>query len=134
VLGTPIGEITHKADRLVREYGTRNADKLAEELGIVVIERPFKRQKGIYTVIERNRFVFLKSDLHPVQRSIVLLHEIGHDQNHREVLEYASQGFDICQIAQALHSDINLVALKAAELRNRGYQMRMQEWRSDFLR
>jgi Zn-dependent peptidase ImmA (M78 family) len=32
---------------------------------------------------ERNRFVFLKQDLHPVMRSIVLLHEIGHDQHHR---------------------------------------------------
>ena len=32
----------------------------------------------------RNRFIFLKNDLHPVMENIVLLHEIGHDLLHRE--------------------------------------------------
>lgn len=71
------------AERLVRRYGTRSPERLAEELGIVIMPRGFKRQKGVYKVIERSRYIFIKDDLHPVMRSIVLLHEIGHDQLHR---------------------------------------------------
>ena len=161
-----------QADRLVRKYGTRNADRLASELGIIVVPRNFVRQKGVYKVIERHRYVFLKSDLHPVMRSIVLLHEIGHDTLHRkesvaaggfqefnifdmrdrrmeyeanvfaaqvslpddEVLDYIYQGYDIGQIARLMHSDINLVALKADSLIMQGHRLRPQEYGRDFLK
>ena len=77
-------EAIEQANRLVRRYGTRDADRLAFELGIIVVPRNFVRQKGVYKVIERNRYVFIKNDLHPVMHSIVLLHEIGHDTLHRK--------------------------------------------------
>ena len=32
----------------------------------------------------RNRFMFIKDNLHPVMEKIVLLHELGHDSLHRE--------------------------------------------------
>lgn len=32
----------------------------------------------------RNRFMFIKDNLHPVMKNIVLLHELGHDTLHRE--------------------------------------------------
>ena len=32
----------------------------------------------------RNRFMFIKDNLHPVMENIVLLHELGHDTLHRE--------------------------------------------------
>lgn len=32
----------------------------------------------------RNRFMFVKEDLHPVMENIVLLHELGHDSLHRD--------------------------------------------------
>jgi len=73
-----------KAKKIVREYGERNADRLARDLGIIVLPRPFKHQKGAYKIIERNRFVFIKEDLEPIMRAIVLLHEIGHDALHRK--------------------------------------------------
>ena len=38
------------------------------------------------------------------------------------------------QIARAMDSDINLVALKVAELNRQGYSFRGQEFRSDFLK
>lgn len=38
------------------------------------------------------------------------------------------------QIASAMHTDINLVALKIAHLNELGYDLRPQEHRSDFLR
>ena len=115
---------------------------------------PFNEQRGAYKVLMRNRFIFVKNDLHPVMENIVLLHELGHDALHREeatkvggfkefeifnmrdnrmeyeanlfaaqislpdddFLELAERGYDTQQIARTLHSDINLVALKADTL------------------
>ena len=52
-----------------------------------------------------------------------------------EVLDYIySYGYTIEQIATAMSSDINLVALKVAELNCRGHNLRDQEHRSDFLK
>lgn len=45
---------------------------------------PFSKQRGAYKVIMRNRFMFIKDNLHPVMENIVLLHELGHDTLHRE--------------------------------------------------
>ena len=50
-------EAVRTAVRLVRKYGTRNADHLAEALGLIVMPRAFKHQKGVYKVIERNRYI-----------------------------------------------------------------------------
>lgn len=72
-------EAIEQANKLVKKYRTRNADLLASELGIIVVPRNFVKQKEIYKIIERNRYVFIKNDLHPVIHSTVLLHEIGHD-------------------------------------------------------
>lgn len=120
----------------------------------------------------RNRFMFVKEDLHPVMENIVLLHELGHDSLHRDeatkaggfkefnifdirdsrmeyeanifatqialpdddFLELAEQGYDVQQIASAMHSDVNLVALKADTLISQGYRLRPQEHRNDFLK
>ena len=57
-----------KANKLVKKYGTRNADRLANELGVIVKPLNFTKQKGVYKVIERNRFIFIKSDLDPVMQ------------------------------------------------------------------
>ncbi len=51
-----------------------------------------------------------------------------------DVWECVYNGYDIAATARALHSDINLVALKIAELNRRGYQLREQEYRNKFLR
>lgn len=51
-----------------------------------------------------------------------------------EVLDYIYTGYDVGQIALAMRSDINLVALKVAELNTRGYRFREQEHRNDFLK
>lgn len=160
------------ADRIYKLYETRNPDKLARYLNITVLPRPFKTQKGAYKVIERNSFIFIKNDLHPVMRSIVMLHEIGHHVQHRDqaialggfqefvifdmrdnIMEYEAnmftaqlsmddddvldliyKGFGVGQIARAMNSDINLVALKVAALNKSGYQFREQEHNNKFLK
>jgi len=77
-------EIINKADTIVRMCGTRDPRKIAREIGIEIFDRPFSVQKGAYTVLLKNRYIFLKEDLHPVMENIVLWHEIGHDQFHRD--------------------------------------------------
>lgn len=76
-------EIVRIADDIYRTYGTRDPFKLAGALGIHVMFRSFKSQRGAYKVLLRNRFVFLKEDLPEVMQRIVLMHEIGHDILHR---------------------------------------------------
>lgn len=77
-------EIVQKANQIVKMCGTRDPHKLAKELGVEVMYYPFNRQRGAYKVIMRNRFIFIKENLHPVMENIVLLHELGHDTLHRE--------------------------------------------------
>ena len=79
--------IIRRADALVRSTGTRDPERIAEALGIIVKDVNFEKQKGLYKVILRNRFIFIKSDLSEVMRRIVLLHEIGHDQLHRHLAD-----------------------------------------------
>ncbi len=77
-------EIVQTANRLVDTLGTRDPHRIARELGIEVVPVDFKRQRGAYKVLMRNRFIFIKNDLHPVMECIVMLHEIGHDVLHRK--------------------------------------------------
>lgn len=165
-------KIVQTANNLVRDLGTRDPHKIARELGIEIIPMNYKRQRGAYKVLLRNRFIFIKNDLHPVMENIVLLHEIGHDVLHRkeavkaggfkefnifnmqesrmeyeanvfvsqvslvdeEILEYIRYGYDIQQIARAMHSDTNLVALKTDALIAQGYCLRHQDYENRFLK
>ena len=77
-------EIVQTANRLVDTFGTRDPHRIAQALGIEVISVDFKRQRGAYKVLMRNRFIFIKNDLDPVMERAVMLHEIGHDVLHRK--------------------------------------------------
>lgn len=165
-------EIVRKANQIVKLCGTRDPRRIADELGIEIMYCPFKSQKGAYKVIMRNRFMFVKENLHPVMENIVLLHELGHDSLHRDeatkaggfkefnifdirnsrmeyeanifatqivlpdddFLELAEQGYNVQQIARTMHSDVNLVALKADTLISQGYRLRPQEYKNRFLK
>lgn len=49
-----------------------------------------------------------------------------------EVKEYIYQGFNVSQIARAMNSDINLVALKVSDYINQGLPFREQEYKNKF--
>ena len=51
-----------------------------------------------------------------------------------DFIELAERGYDTQQIARALSSDINLVAIKGDLLRSQGYQFNHQDHRNDFLK
>lgn len=168
----PVVTIIKKADMLIKKCGTRDPYQITKDLGIKIVLCNFAKQRGAYKVIMQNRFIFLNQNLSPIEKRIVLFHELGHDALHRreavdvggfqefeifnmadkrmeyeanvfaaqleldddEFLEYSKRGYDIQQIASAMNSDINLIALKADTLILQGYRLRPQEHRNDFLK
>ena len=51
-----------------------------------------------------------------------------------DFLELVEHGYDVQQIADAMYSDVNLVALKADTLISQVYRLRSQKYKNDFLR
>ena len=161
--------IINRANILVERFGTRNPERLAKYLGLVIMERPFKKQKGAYKYMKRTGYIFLKENLPEPMRSIVLLHEIGHHLLHRkqaevfqefnlfdmarepmeyeanlfasqvmlpdeDVVKFIFQGYTAGEIAESMNSDINLVAMKVADLSRRGYAFRVPDHKRNFLK
>ena len=163
--------IIKAANNIIKKCGTRDPNKITKDLNIIIVPHYFKKQRGAYKVIQKNRFIFINTELDPIMEQIVLFHEIGHDILHRdkavtgsfqefnifdmrnnrteyeanvfaaqlalpddEILEYIHYGYDIEQIARAMNSDINLVALKVDILISQGYNLRPQEHKNDFLK
>ena len=165
-------QLSEAGERLVRRCGTRDPFEMARQLGVEVLFCPdFGSMKGMYRVIQRNRFIFLNDGLTPQMQRIVCAHELGHDQLHRNlakdgalrefmlydmstrpeyeanivaaeilldtdaVLDYVYRcGYTTEQIARAMETDINLVALKVAHLIEAGFALNPGEYRGDFLK
>ena len=78
--------IYKQADDLVRQCGTRNSEKIAQELGIwIYYEDSFKNLLGMYTFRWNHRLMFLNSRLDGYLKQMVIAHELGHDQQHRNI-------------------------------------------------
>ena len=79
------GNIVRRAQSLVKRCGTRDPFEIAEHLGVEILTvGSLKQLKGFYSVIKRNRFIFLNAKNSPQMNRIVCAHELGHDQLHRE--------------------------------------------------
>ena len=50
----------------------------------------------------------------------------------KETMDYVYQGYDVSQIARAMNSDINLVALKVSSYIKDGMPFREQEYKNKF--
>ncbi len=76
--------ITERANCLIEKHQTRNPFDIAVSLGIQIIySDELNRLKGLYRVIKRNRFIILNGKNPASINTIVMAHEIGHDQFHR---------------------------------------------------
>ena len=103
-------------NRLIKKCGTRDPYRVAEELGINILYRDFKKQRGAYKVILKNRFIFLQNGLHPVIEQIVLWHEIGHDMLHRQeaALTGGFQEFNIFDMREnRMEYEVNIFAAQS---------------------
>lgn len=75
--------IRARVRHLVQKYGTRNPERLAKELGIVVTKQEFSpRTKGFFIRILRQKFIVVNSILDWPSQQIVLAHELGHALLH----------------------------------------------------
>lgn len=85
--------IYKKANDLVKQCGTRDPQKIASELGIWTYDADdFRDLLGMYTFRWNHRLVFLNSRLDHYTRKMVLAHEIGHDQQHRDLAKATDNG------------------------------------------
>lgn len=74
-----------KAETLRKRFKTSDPFEIAKGLGIEIrYVESFQKLKGMYTVIARNRFIFLSSRNTEEINRIVCAHELGHDQLHRK--------------------------------------------------
>lgn len=79
-------EIFKQADNLVRQCGTRNAEQIAKELGIwIYYEDSFDDLLGMYTFRWNHRLMFLNPRIDGQLKEMVIAHELGHDQRHRDI-------------------------------------------------
>ena len=90
-------QISKIAERIVLECGSREPELMVKRMGINIIPCNFTVQKGAYKVILRERFIFINTNLSPVMKRIVLLHELGHDSLHRTEAQNGTsfQEFDL---------------------------------------
>ena len=80
--------IQEKCQALVKKYHTRDPFVLADELGVIVkYSSRLRDLKGMYTVVKRSRFIFLNANMDENMTRIVLAHELGHDQLHRNLTQ-----------------------------------------------
>lgn len=80
--------VYHKAMNLVHKAGTRDAIRIAENLGIhVFFNDSYTNLLGMYCYKQRNRFIFLNGRLDEIWLPMVAAHELGHDMLHREIAQ-----------------------------------------------
>lgn len=99
----------------------------AHELGHDQLHRQLAKGNAL------QEFMLYDMTTKPEYEANIVASEILLDND--ELLEYVFRyGYTSEQIARAMHTDINLVALKIAHLAETGYDLRRIEHRSDFLK
>lgn len=76
-------DIYRLVERIKRKYRTEDPYEIAEICGVEVISRKFDTMKGMYTVSEKNPYIFLNEELDEHMERVVLFHELGHHFMHR---------------------------------------------------
>ena len=101
-----------KAARL-RKLADGSSDllALAKSIGIEVhFEDSYKNLLGMYCVVLRNRFIFLSNRLDEFWLPMVLAHEIGHDQLHRELAGTGLCEFELFNMRSGTEYEANAFA------------------------
>jgi Zn-dependent peptidase ImmA (M78 family) len=76
--------IHEAARRLVQYCQSRDPFHIARSIGVKVrFENGFTALKGMYTVIESKRYMFINANLRRRVQAVVCAHELGHDALHR---------------------------------------------------
>ena len=106
--------IYQKANALVRQTGTRDAEKIAKEIGIWIYNEPsFDALLGMYTFRWNHRLIFLNPRMDHYLRQMVIAHELGHDSEHRERAKASADGlkeFTLFQMKDTTEYEANAFA------------------------
>ncbi|MDR3186102.1 MAG: ImmA/IrrE family metallo-endopeptidase [Christensenellaceae bacterium] len=104
-------KIYSKANKLVRQFGTRDPAIISKELGIMVKYGDFGSLLGMYTYAWRHRIILLSNQVDNQLLSVVHAHELGHDQLHRAVAkESAFHEFALFDIRSRMEYEANSFA------------------------
>ena len=83
--------ILNTAAGALDRHGTRDPFVIALGSGAKVYLRDdFKLLKGMYSIVNGNRCIFINSNLPEHTQRIICAHELGHDALHREFAESAA--------------------------------------------
>jgi Zn-dependent peptidase ImmA (M78 family) len=66
----------------MKKFNTNDPFEIAEQLGVVVLFKPFIKIKGCYKLIQRRKVIFINSLLDYYERRVVCAHELGHAIMH----------------------------------------------------
>lgn len=72
-------------DALRKKHGTSDPIELIDALGIHFGYTSASQLKGYYVVQNRERFICVNKKLRKHEQRVVAAHELGHDQQHREI-------------------------------------------------
>lgn len=101
----------YQAARKVQPSAGHDMLALAEELGIhVEFADDYKDLLGMYFNKWHHRFIFLNSRLDEDWLPMVLAHEIGHDQLHRELAKTGLQEFELFRMNSRTEYEANAFA------------------------
>lgn len=78
--------IKQVADELTENSGTRDPRAIAEDLRLLVYERPdFEELLGMYAVLNDIGCIFINANLNERLTRLVFAHELGHDRLHHDL-------------------------------------------------
>ena len=102
----------NRAREIIRQVGRRDMHCIARELNIhVLYNENFTKLLGMYFYQWRNRFIILNGNLDDVWQRMVLAHEIGHDQMHRELAKQQQmQEFELFRLNSRTEYEANAFA------------------------
>ena len=90
-------KIYRQAKSLIRRCGTRDPEQIVKCLGIMLLyEDSFTNLLGMYTYRWKTRIMVLNPNLDDPLKKMVLAHELGHDQCHRDM---ARKGLPLQEIS-----------------------------------
>ena len=89
----------------------RDVHEIADGLGIdVLYEDDYHDLLGMYYANWGHRFIFLNNRLDDIWQRMVLAHEIGHDQLHRDLARASLQEFNLFQMNNRTEYEANAFA------------------------
>lgn len=79
-------QLFRRADQIVRQCETRDALRIAEEVGVwIYYEENLKDLLGMYADQWNHRFMLLNPNMNSYLTQMVCAHELGHDTLHRDL-------------------------------------------------